>query len=724
MDLSEFRKKREIREFKLAAARDRDTNPQTLAELIYDDDFDVQLAVASNPSTSVQILQQFAESGNRSWWIAHSNPKFEYSNYQVFLPTDEKPSLARSKAASGELLTFLAFDAMPLSDVTEIYLRENPNLPDDVASALGFSRKKRRHRDKGATEKAPILEDYEHFSKIVDAILPYPISDTPVSLPLFSCVEEKQEKDRARIQDLKLSPYSLSLLSRSSSHVTRRRIACNIRTPQNTLIYLALRDKSEEVSYVAGNPSSPSLLLDLLSHKEFLNLIGANERIADDVFEALAANVKTPPPRLLSLACNNLSEVRAKVAENPRVPFEALCMLTFDAERDVRKACWKNQLFTKQLANLAFKYDGVEVLNHVGPDIRAFILRGLDGQSVDAMDIHEQITLAKFRETPGWILSKFASSSDHKVRREAALNAATPQTALETLAFDQENCVRYGLLFNKSTSASILDQLRWKDVISNAWQAAWHPNASSEMRWKLARENDPNIRSYVARSSYTPNEILEFLACDEVEFVRLSVYDNLNTSKETCSKIINETDRLMKHCMEASKEEAICSQIAKQAARQEISTPSLSQMLNSDHHSVRCALATNRGLDDSLYRQLADDDDEFVRFCVAKNPMISQETMEHLATDESKFVRMALTQNSEASESILMSLLNDKEPEVRQLAYSNPTSPIKEMNDEFEALSSVLSDMKESGQNSASLILGYLQKNSSKAALSSHPNTV
>lgn len=713
MDFPEYQKEFDLRERKLLAAENQNTDPQLLDELIYDDDFDVQLAVVGNPSTSIQTLQQFADSGNRRWWLAYSNPKFEYTNCDVLIPIDEKMVLAQSDAASGELLTFLAFDER-FSDETEIFLRRNPNLPDDVANALGFRRKNWKRFSRCKMENEPILEDYEHFSKMIDAILPY---STPTNSRLFSCREEMYEKERARVQDLKLSPYSLSLLSRSSFHQTLRRVARNVRTPQNTLIYLALRDVGAETSCVAENTSCPPLLLDLLSRKEFLTSIGVDERTENNVFEALAENVRTPANRLLSLAKSESPKVRAKAGSNPRIPFEALCMLTFDREYDVRKACWKNLIFSEELANLAVRHDGVDVLSYISSDARSSVLADIDEQSVDSMSSSDQMTLAKLEESPKWLLARLASNPDHRVRQEVASNTATPQDALNTLALDREDCVRRALLFNKSADTSILDQLRWDDVVRGAQQASTHPNLSNSMRWRLARNDNPIIRGHVARSPYTPLEILEFLAADEDEGVQYGVYINPNASEEACSRIIQGRDGLLKNHMISSREKSIRSKMVRSAANRNTPISVLKQMLNYDDRSVRCALATNRSLDDDCYHQLAKDDDEFVRFCVAKNPMIPQDAMKLFAADESKFVRIALAQNPKAGISVLDSLSNDEDPEVRKFAYGNPASPMIEMTDGIEVLPIVLRIMREKGQNKAARTLDYLQELSRRGTL-------
>jgi hypothetical protein len=124
---------------------------------------------------------------------------------------------------------------------------------------------------------------------------------------------------------------------------------------------------------------------------------------------------------------------------------------------------------------------------------------------------------------------------------------------------------------------------------------------------KLSNSNDMSTRWAVAKSRYTPVNILEKLAKDDINLVRALVATNPNTPVRYLNDFFG------------------------------------------DEKIVRDGLSGNPSTPQKLLNVLADDSDKMVRLRVADNPSTSEEILKRLANDESVDIKKAVSLRLESN---------------------------------------------------------------------------
>ena len=309
---------------------------QVLTELAMVDDFDVVVAVASNPNTPSDVLGQLALDECEAVRIAVAkNPStpadaldllVNDSNWNVSSEVLSNPSMSKDtllRLSSSKRLSGL--------------MLHNPNLPDKVLQhAVSDIEQLGAYAAEGIiqNDRTPI-EVLEQFSKS----------------PSLSI--------RAAVAKCDRTPKGvLTTLSMDNEYSVRIAIAGNPNTPKGVLATMA-HDADDNVCYaLSNNPSTPARTLT--------NLVSSGRHYWPDVNEAVAIHPNTPKTTLNNMAkkyptyvarnpnasSSTLSalfkggsanvDVRRALAENPSCPIEIKDQLLHDGSYEVRLALTQN----------------------------------------------------------------------------------------------------------------------------------------------------------------------------------------------------------------------------------------------------------------------------------------------------------------------------------------------------------------------------------------------
>ena len=189
-------------------------------------------------------------------------------------------------------------------------------------------------------------------------------------------------------------------------------------------------------------------------------------------------------------------------------------------------------------------------------------------------------------------------------------------------------------------------------------------------------------REEVARSEDCPDDLLEKLAGDQVEDIRIAVYSNPNCPERVLTLRINieddhadfDLDLLHLACVHPqAPQDLLASEFhrleLKPEHRRLLATksshePLLREMLQDKDPEVRRALAQNRHIGNDTQRQLSKDTEDSVRLALAGNPVLSSEVQSLLSRDAHADVRETLARLPSLSETVQLNLARDEETEV------------------------------------------------------------
>ena len=129
------------------------------------------------------------------------------------------------------------------------------------------------------------------------------------------------------------------------------------------------------------------------------------------------------------------------------------------------------------------------------------------------------------------ILDSFNIEVGKEERVESAKDATTLEE-LEKLAKDENEDVRYYVAENEYTSVSLLEKLAEDEDVFVRRNVAVNTNIPVSLLEELVKDEDSIVRKIVAENANTPASMLDKLAEDENEDVRKAVTENPNfTSK-------------------------------------------------------------------------------------------------------------------------------------------------------------------------------------------------
>lgn len=197
---------------------------------------------------------------------------------------------------------------------------------------------------------------------------------------------------------------------------------------------------------------------------------------------------------------------------------------------------------------------------------------------------------------------------------------------------------------------------------------------------RFASNPDPRIRATVAENKHTPEQVLDTLADDKVEFVRAGVARNVKCPA-----------RLLRHFARTERNWAFRQEVAYNLG----CPPDVLENLSDDvDRDVRVAVSLHPKTPEHVLRRWVSDDDlsygvaanigspadvlvelsynRQVRWEVAENPATPVPALKRLAGDDEEFIRRQVASNKACPSPIVDWLALDDEPTVAEAARNNP----------------------------------------------------
>ena len=455
----------------------------------------VLMAIAMNPSTPVELLQQLLVSEFKTVQEAVRFHKKLLDGMEV------SDIQAHFKQAVIERL-----GALTLSEANQMWKRKEISLVHFCYLSVGA--------------RLSIASDKDLCSMA--------INPTTSAWVLADIAKENDEYVRLNLAEDPNAPSAfLRLLAKDKDYRIRSRVAENSNAPEALLKQLAKDKVSFVRGSVASNPNTPEDLLTLLSEDK-----------DNGVRESVAENSNASENLLMLLSEDNNNWVRYNVTENPNTPIELLKLLAEDKVEDVRAsvACNPNAPFEllSLLANDKSDMVRESVSHNPNTPIESLMILAEDFSDTN-LDVLWNISSNPNipRELAQKLLPVLSAdlerNKDIDFCIDSYLNAPIElqRQLLSTLTGYEAYKVPLDFAKNPNTSEALLTYLS-KDYPSGV---ARNPNAPETLLTLLSEHKDSEVRAAVAANSNCSLSILQVLSIDEDTYVRNNVVSNPKTTK-------------------------------------------------------------------------------------------------------------------------------------------------------------------------------------------------
>jgi predicted DNA-binding WGR domain protein len=351
----------------------------------------------------------------------------------------------------------------------------------------------------------------------------------------------------------KTSPDVLKALAEDENDYVKRSVASNENTPSEILRKMAVNENSKLRFLVAKNRKTPKDILE--------NLYKDDE---DTVREYVAANINTPIHVLEILAKDDKSDVLLAIAANPNTPKTILKNLLSLKDRNINGALVRNPNIESDLLESILQMEGDDVLRdilrHPNLSISLFetLSSALEGwglynlASSEDLSVEKLTILSKHKHENGpagiannlnltlSLMSDLAANKNEEVRSELAQNPKLTPDLIKLLSADKSKQVQSRVAENLSTPIEILVSLsKEKDKDGDIKGAlASNPNTPPAILEELM--NFAQLRCAIAHNPSTPKNVLEELAIDDDPCVRSFIARNKNTPADTLRALMLE----------------------------------------------------------------------------------------------------------------------------------------------------------------------------------------
>lgn len=241
---------------------------------------------------------------------------------------------------------------------------------------------------------------------------------------------------------------------------------------------------------------------------------------------------------------------------------------------------------------------------------------------------------------------------------------------------------------NPQTPTFILEQLvdsRYKS------QVAENPSTPTELLRNLKTENSKEINKSIAKNPSTPLDILISLTTvDREKAIREQALKNQNmptlehyrvlidveekNAVQPAKKILSTRKNILYVLTEISSKGVNNSKIFT-AINSQTSVETLEKLIEESDRNIRHLLAYNPNLSLTAILKLARDNQAYVRKAIASKTNIPTNILETLSRDDSIYVRVEVAGNKNTPSQVLEQLSQDKEVTVRTKVAANPNTP-------------------------------------------------
>ncbi len=298
------------------------------------------------------------------------------------------------------------------------------------------------------------------------------------------------------------------------------------------------------------------------------------------------------------------------------------------------------------------------------------------------LDYGDREYLAKNPQTPTFILEQLV---DSRYKSQVAENPSTPTELLRNLNTKNSKEINKSIAKNPSTPLDILISLTTVDnEKAIREQALKNQSMPTLERYRVLIDVEEKNAVQPAKKILSTRKdipyILTEISSKGVNNSKIFTAINSQTSVETLEKLIEESDRNIRHLLAYNPNLSLTAilKLARDnqayvrkaiASKTDIPTNILETLSRDDSIYVRVEVAGNNNTPSQVLEQLSQDKEVTVKTKVAANPNTPNSVLENLALDEKIEVRHAVANNSNSSK-VIKDLLKDLLPTSKNSTQS------------------------------------------------------
>jgi Leucine rich repeat variant len=487
-------------------------------------------------------------------------------------------------------------------------------------------------------------------------------------------------------------------------------------TERSTLIEQAISSSYGVPEIIIKHPDTPVSLLEHL----FAGDAGDKQKVI--------CNPNAPDYMFRELMNSVKGATRGYIAENPGAPIDVLVHLAKDSDNNLR----------------------IKALNN--PSLPRLTRYQVELQLLEAEEVRQANEQLARRPNSPYALSQVVEKGDRNSKIMAARNLATPIAVLEQLAKDADDTVRSVVIENRNLPLQSLLELTQDQSVNIRANLARHRNnvqVPAEILERLAKDEDPQVRSQVASNPNTPSDLLTQLAQDPSDDVCHALVRNPN-APEIVLEIVGIQRGIVNTynaktpgtALDAAIERTLqadfrfrdkqLDEILKNY-RSQIPATTLTRLANTCKTNwVRSSIAHHHNTPNIALCQMAEDEYSPILWGIARNPNASPELLEqlldraNLSQQDYQQLCGAMVEREVIPENIIDRLYQTSGSFIRQsiVTRNNLSSDVLDRMIATEFDSSVLVPLARNPLLSAAQLAHLAQKSNPQVciALINHPN--
>jgi hypothetical protein len=585
---------------RIQVARNSATSVPLLAELAEDPLDSIRAGVASNSSTPVSILERLAKDRSKEVLkalIRNSNCPFPLLSTLVKAKdatVREAFAAAQAQHSDQCIRTLWADDSERVRHALAGNQKLSPELLDELAQSAELE------RDKAALLRNKRLS-VSTAQKLADKLL----TTEPTASAWY---QQQLLKAKPEVAQAAKEGRMLSYFGKDPNKAA-----------------LAKRSMASVMALCSGPLVEPSRIVRLAGSSDWLirAAVARNRGTPENLLKKLGADVN---PLVASLARETQRYLTAPLPDEAKRSDSGfdISRAAFEVIERARKFCqmepeslthwvmddvWSDRIGIGECLSILVRYEPGYVFPSILERLDAKQVALLFEEGATSLDAEVRQFLARDQACPAHVFNRLERDAEPKVLLAALCNPTLP-------------------ISNRPYFLKSLFKLRGQRL-----KAVFKEEAiPTELLEHKVRSRGG--RYFLANSTATPKAMLELLATDSNEWVRVAVSRNPTTPP-----------------------------------------PALDVLAKDSNEVIRCDVALNRSAPESALERLAKDTDERIRAAVASNPTTPMSVLVAFAEDASVRVRRDVSGNRSTPTSVLECLASDAESGVRAAVARNPTTP-------------------------------------------------
>lgn len=609
---------------RLQVAEFPETPPQVLEILAGDVELPIRMAAQSNPTTPQELIELMEEQlAVAKDWNTDSEQLATLGESRWDLI---RLAVAQNPATSVETLMQLAGDGV---FKIKLAVAKNPQTPANVLTVL---MENSHTQIKSAVANHPnVTEEILHKLFPIHKSVLTETDNLPASiLELFfgefatdDPIWKQGELQNLLLKQPNTPTWILAELTNVDLEAVRAEKEAQGLISQNSAEFIdtwRVRSQIRFLVDVAKHPQVSVEILEQLSgcpHPDILRAIGHNPRSPESLRNKIAKYLEVDVAILRSIA-NEPPETKNTISQAKNKTLDSSSLPPMEHYR---------LLLEKEQQEETARAEGFMSEQLHRPSALAEVMKSSVSGTDSGAIVRNLCSAARSSRTPIHILEQLAKHPDENVRSALLHNEDLPSNIILELACDPSIYMRSSLARQnrRQTPAKILEMLADDESEEVRLRVAENPDTPVETLVKLANDSSENVKNKLVSNPNTPVEILERLAEE-------GIFDVCNAN--TPGNVLEKAVRKLWEFNDSKSQDKLAKLLKGVVKGSQMPASILDELSHHSYSLIRWNVADNPSTSSKTLEKLYKDDYFYVRIGVAKHPNTHPHVLEKMARRE------------------------------------------------------------------------------------------